>query len=378
MMKRKFTGLFALTFLTFCLSAVCAFYNFSTVAAQTTPPDKQNSRVRQVPTPTPQPTTKPAPTVSPTPEDDGGEIIIKTELVNLSVRVVDRNNRPIGTLKQDDFKIYEDSIIQPIEFFTRSEVPTNYSLVIDNSGSLRSQLDKIIEAGKIIVNTNRPDDATSIIRFVSREKISIEQDFTSSKKDLMETLEDNLFIEGGQTAVRDAVYLAAEGVTEYEKTRDPNDPRRRAIILVTDGDDRDSFYSEQQLFNLLKETDVQIFVVGFVGELEKDSGFIGKSKQSKAKTFLEKMATETGGKSYFPDNISQLNDIAANIATELRTQYLISYQPTNDKQDGSLRNIKVSVADGANKQKRIAITRGSRKAANDSAPVLQGQKPRSN
>ncbi len=371
MMKRKFISLFTLTL---CLSTICAFYNSLTADAQATQPSEQNPRVRQVPTP--QTATKPAPTVSPTPEDDGGEIIIKTELVNLSVRVVDRNNRPIGTLKQDDFKIYEDSIIQPIEFFTRSEVPTNYSLVIDNSGSLRSQLDKIIEAGKIIINTNRPDDATSIIRFVSREKISIEQDFTSSKKDLMETLEDNLFIEGGQTAVRDAVYLAAEGVTEYEKTRDPNDPRRRAIILVTDGDDRDSFYSEQQLFNLLRETDVQIFVVGFVGELDKDSGFISKSPQSKAKTFLERLATETGGKSYFPDNISELNDIAANIATELRTQYLISYQPTNDKQDGSLRNIKVSIADGPNKQKRIAITRGSRKASSDSAPVLQGQKPR--
>lgn len=377
MMKRKFTDVFVLTL---CLSAVFAFYNFSTADAQTTQTTEQTSRARQVPSPalTPTPTIKPVPTASPVVEDDGGEIKIDVQLVNLNVRVVDRNNRSIGTLKQDDFKIYEDNVIQPIEFFTKAEVPTNYSLVIDNSGSLRAQLDKVIEAGKIIVNTNRPDDATSIIRFVSREKISIEQEFTSSKKDLMEALEDNLFIEGGQTAVRDAVYLAAEGVNDYEKTRDPNDRKRRAVILITDGDDRDSFYSEQQLFNLLKETDVQIFVVGFIGDLDKDSGFISKSPQSKAKTFLEKLATETGGKSYFPDNISELNDIATNIATELRTQYLISYAPTNDKQDGSLRNIKVAVADGPNKQKRIAVTRGSRKSTSEnSAPALQGQKPKS-
>ena len=361
-------------------AAVC---NFSPAAAQTatTPTAEPTSRARQIPAPTVSPTpvkpnapATPAPTATPVVEDDG-DLVIKTELVNLNVRVVDRNNRPVGTLAENDFKVYENNILQPIEFFTKSEVPTNYSLVIDNSGSLRQQLDKVIEAGKIIINTNRPDDATSVIRFVSRDKISIEQDFTSSKKDLLDTLEDNLFIEGGQTAVRDAVYLAAEGVTDYEKSTDPNDRKRRAIILVTDGDDRDSYYSEIQLFNLLKETDVQIFVVGFIGDLDKDGGFIGKSPQSKAKNFLEKLATETGGKSYFPNSIGELNGIASDIATELRTQYLISYEPTDDKQDGSLRNIRVVVADGPNKQKRIAVTRNTRKAVNaDGTPVMQGQK----
>ena len=124
---------------------------------------------------------------------------VDTELVNLNVRVVDRNNRPINGLSQNDFKIFEDGAPQSIEFFSKSEVPTNYALVIDNSGSLRSQLEKVIDAGKMIVATNRPDDETSIIRFVSREKISIEQPFTANKADLNDAL-DNLFIEGGQTA----------------------------------------------------------------------------------------------------------------------------------------------------------------------------------
>lgn len=375
-MNKKFQFIFILTV---CFSAVFTFYNFSTAGAQTTTAAEQNTRNRQVPTPTATPavapTIAPKPTASPEIEDDG-ELVIDTELVNLSVRVVDRNNRSIGSLKQEDFKIFEDNVAQPIEFFTKAEVPTNYSLVIDNSGSLRAQLEKVIEAGKIIINTNKPEDATSIIRFVSREKITIEQDFTSSKKDLMDTLEDSLFIEGGQTAVRDAIYLAAEGVNEYDKGN-PNDRKRRAIILVTDGDDRDSFYNEQQLFNYLKETDVQIFVVGFVDDLEKDGGFISKSPQSKAKNFLEKLASETGGKAYFPTDVSELSGIAQNIATELRTQYLISYQPTNDKRDGSIRNIKVSIADGPNKQKRIAVTRSSRKALTPgSAPQIQVQKPK--
>lgn len=375
-MNKKFQFIFILTV---CFSATFAFYNFSVAEAQTTSTtNEQNTRNRQVPTPTATPavapTIAPKPTASPEIEDDG-ELVIDTELVNLSVRVVDRNNRSIGSLKQEDFKIFEDNVAQPIEFFTKAEVPTNYSLVVDNSGSLRRQLDKVIEASKIIVATNRPDDETSVIRFVSSEKIEILQDFTSNKADINDALEQ-FHVDGGKTAIIDAVYLAADRVTEYEKTGG-EDRKRRALILVTDGEESNSFYNEKQLFDLLKETDVQIFVIGFVNELDSNSGFISKSARTKAMDFLNRLATETGGKTYFPNDISDLNDIAANIATELRTQYLISYQPTNDKRDGSIRNIKVSIADGPNKQKRIAVTRSSRKALTPgSAPQIQVQKPK--
>src|SRR5258705_11628999 len=116
------------------------------------------------PTPTPTPTATP----NPTPRiDDPNEIIkVDTELVNLNVRVIDRNNRPINNVQEKEFKIYEDGNLQQIDFFSRSEVPTNYALVVDNSGSMRQQLDKVVEAGKVFVNTNRPDDDTMIIRFV--------------------------------------------------------------------------------------------------------------------------------------------------------------------------------------------------------------------
>lgn len=365
-MKRK-----TINFLLICsFTLTAAFYNFFLAEAQTT---QTTNRERQIPSPTivPKSTTLPSPTVTP-PEDDPDEVIkIDTELVNLNVRVVDRNNRSIGTLRQEDFKVYEDNVLQPIEFFTKAEVPTNYSLVIDNSGSLRPQLEKVIEAGKIIVGTNRPGDETSIIRFVSSENIEILQNFTPEKALLNDAL-DNLFIEGGQTAIIDAVYLAAESITNYEKNRDPNDRKRRALILVSDGEDRDSFYKEQQLFNLLRETDVQIYAIGFIGDLDKEGGFISKSPQGKAKAFLERLASETGGKVYFPNDVSELNGIAANIATELRTQYSIGYMPTNDKKDGSFRNIKVVIADGPNKQKRIAVTRTGRTASGDktTAPTL--------
>ncbi len=331
------------------LTLALLFNNSAPVGGQSSSPVAASS-----PSPTP------VPTRTPIPEED---IVteVKTELVNLNVRVIDRNSRPVNGLPETEFKIFEDGVAQQIEFFSRSEVPTNYGLVIDNSGSLRQQLEKVIEASKILVATNKPDDETIVIRFVSRDKITIEQPFTKNKTDLNDSL-DNLFIEGGQTAIIDAVYLAAEKVSEYEQQRGKEDRKRRAIIVVSDGEDRDSYYSEAQLFEMLRETDVQIYAIGFVNELSKDSGFIAKSPQGKAKAFLQRLATETGGKAYFPNTTAELAGMAKEISSELRMQYSIGYVPTNDRKDGTFRNIKVVVNDGPSKEKRIALTKAGRVA----------------
>jgi Ca-activated chloride channel family protein len=314
-------------------------------------------------------TASPTPTPKPTPNvlnDDTVERV-ETELVNISVRVIDRAGRPVNKVSESDFKIYEDNVLQQIEFFSKSDLPTNYAIVVDNSGSLRSQLEKVIDAGKILVNSNGPNDETQLIRFVGKDKISIEQDFTANKADLVDSL-DNLFIEGGQTAITDAVYLAVENVEEYEKSSKAVDRKRRAIILVTDGEDRDSFYTEKQLFDLLKESETQIYVIGFVSELSSEGSLIRKSAQSKAKSYLERMATETGGKAYFPNSTDELAGIAKDIGSELRTQFSIGYVPTNDRKDGTFRSIKVQIADGPNKEKRIPITRAGR-TAEDASPA---------
>ena len=365
MIKNRYNILLAVLCATITLAF--AFFSYPAANAQT---NQTTNRTRRVFSPTPTPKQTPQKTsddfeIEPPPPppivDETGPITIKTELVNLDVRVIDRNNRPINNLQQNSFKIYENNVLQPIEFFSKSEVPTNYSLVIDNSGSLRLQLEKVIEASKIIVGTNRPDDETSLIRFISTDKIEIVQDFTSNKTDLNDEL-DNLFTEGGQTAIIDAVYLSAEMLSEYEGGDTFNNRKRRALILVSDGEDRNSTYNETQLFDLLRESDVQIYAIGFVGDLDSQSGFISKSPQKKAKKFLERLAEETGGKAYFPNNLNELNGIAANIAEELRTQYSIGYLPTDDRKDGSFRQIKVSVDNGPNSQKRIAVTKTGRVA----------------
>jgi Ca-activated chloride channel family protein len=345
---------------------------------------QNKNRQRMVPSPTPvaastpAPTaiTTPAPTSTPTgmpnavpspspaadaPIEDNEVLRIETAEVNLTVRVVDGNNRPINNLNQSDFKIYEDGVLQPITSLATAEVPIINALVIDNSRSLRSQLTKVIEAGKILIGSNRPDDQSTVVRFVSTDKIEVMQDFTPNKASLNNALE-NLFVEGGQTAIIDAVYQTAKNVEKHQNTGKNEDVKIRTLILVTDGDDRGSRMKEQQLIELLRQSNVQIYAVGFVNALSREPDANGVSRQEKAKAFLTRLAQETGGKVYFPDSIEELPQIAKDISGEQRTQYLISYAPTNETRDNSFRKIKVEVSEGANKEKRTAIARTGRNA----------------
>ncbi|MBA3766008.1 MAG: VWA domain-containing protein [Acidobacteria bacterium] len=276
------------------------------------------------------------------------------------MRVIDRFNRPISSIRQEDFKIYEDGVLQPIGFFSTEEVPVSYGLAVDNSGSMRSQIDKVIEAGKTVIASNKPGDETFLVRFIDSDKIETLQDFTSDKELLFEGME-SMFIEGGQTAIIDAVYLAAERIAKYKKGDDLSDRRRRALIVVTDGEDRSSFYKLDQLFATLREEDVQIFVIGFVNELDKEGGLIRKSTKDKAVDLINRFAKETGGRAFFPNNLAELNDIAREISHDLRTQYVIGYYPTNSARDGSFRQIRVTV-ESPSGEKRIALTRSGRRA----------------
>lgn len=295
-------------------------------------------------------------------EDDNEVLQIDTEEVSLNVRVVNSSNRPVGNLKESAFKVYEDGVLQPVTSVSTTEVPIFNALVIDNSRSLRTQLQKVVEAGKIIVGANRPQDEVSVVRFVSADKIEVVQEFTANKAMINNAL-DNLFVEGGQTAIIDAVYRTAEMVQKYQNSQKKEDVKLRTLILVSDGEDRGSDYDERLLFELLRNSYVQIYAIGFTNDLsDVPDAETGISRRQKAQAFLTRLAQETGGKVYFPDSIEQLLKIATEISGELRTQYVVSYSPTNTNRDGSFRQIKVEVTDGATKEKRTAITRTGRNA----------------
>ncbi|HYG12308.1 MAG TPA: VWA domain-containing protein [Pyrinomonadaceae bacterium] len=330
---------------------------------------QQQTQPRPTPAQTPAPQLQtPAPrqqqpSASPSEGQDAGEEVdpeeivkVDTSLVNLNVRVIDRANRPINDVKQEEFKIFEDGVPQQIFSFTRAEVPISYGLVVDNSGSMKTQLEKVIDATRTIIEQNKPGDETFLQRFIDSEKIEILQDFTANKDELIDAM-DKMFTEGGQTAVLDAVYLAAEHVGKHKRGDDLNDRRRRALILVTDGEDRSSYYNQAKLFEFLRENDVQIYVIGFVNELDAEGGIIRKSPKDKAVNLLNKLATETGGRAFYPSSLSELPGIADEITRDLRTQYVVSYSPTNKRRDGTFRKVNVRIEDSGKRDKRIAITR---------------------
>jgi Ca-activated chloride channel homolog len=180
-----------------------------------------------------------------------------------------------------------------------SQVPISYGLLIDTSGSLRGRMDYVIAVGKAIVNSNKNDDETFLVRFVDSDKIQKVQDFTKDKTKLS-NLMDEFYVEGGLSAITDAVYYSAQYLAD--KSKDTN--RRHALVLITDGYDRNSYYRPEKLLTLLKEKNIRVYVIGFTALVKKDS----PKAYDKAVLYLETLAQETGGRAYFPKNKSELEN----------------------------------------------------------------------
>ncbi len=267
------------------------------------------------------------------------------KMVMLSVRVTDANNHAVRDVNQEAFQVTEDGVAQKIVYFSNADVPLTYGLVIDNSGSLRSQLESVVRAGVRIVEKNKPDDDAFVIRFISSDKVSLVQDVTSNKDKLVEALE-NLYVEGGQTAVVDAVYVAAEKLAKLKA----DNSRRHALILITDGEDRRSFYKPKDLFSFLSSADVQIYVIGLPGEIREGS-------KARATELLTRLGTDTGGRVFLPRSPGELTNIADEIVNDVRTQYVIGYVPSGQNATNTFHKVQVTIADDPNREKRLAVTR---------------------
>jgi Ca-activated chloride channel family protein len=273
--------------------------------------------------------------------------------VRLNVIVTDAANHSVGDLRQEDFRVEEDGSPQTITQFAREELPVSYTLVVDNSGSLRSIFEYILRAGAALVSVNKPGDETSLTRFVNSDNISVVQDFTANQSLLINGLE-SMYVEGGQTAVIDAVYLSAERLASRGAA---DGKRRRAIVLLTDGEDRASYYKQSELQKLLRQHDVQVFAIGIVAILSKQPGYVSKSSKEKATALLNTLSKESGGRAFFPKNVQELQEALGEIARDLRTQYVLGYQPTNVAANGRFREIQVKVNDSATGGKRTVHAR---------------------
>ncbi len=266
---------------------------------------------------------------------------------NVLVRDLSGN---LADIKTEDLKIYEDDVEQKITYFAKKEPILNLGFVFDNTGSMRRNLDKIINIPFIFTDNLNAKDEAFVVRFVDSDKIEVIQEWTSDKTALIESIE-NLYVEGGQSAVLDAVYLSAEKILDRERK---DKTKRYGIILFSDAEERESYYNLKEIKKLFTETDLQIFILSFA-----ETAPLNKKKSRFISNIL---ALETGGTAHaLPKKHSKEDLIYAlkNIFDELRSQYIIRYISTNQKRDGLPRKLRVEVADSEKGEKRQAFIRES-------------------
>jgi Ca-activated chloride channel homolog len=301
--------------------------------------------------------------------DKQNTIEIKTDLVELDVTVVDQNNVSVMNLKKEDFSVYEDKVKQTIENVNREEVPVSFGLVIDTSGSMRTKLQTVSDASVSLIKQMRVDDEAFVASFKAEPELV--QDFTSDRRELEDAISE-LYTSGG-TALLDAIIATADYAQEKGKRR------RKALIVISDGLEKNSSVKEKEVMEAIKEDEVQVYLVGFIDEEMEEKSLFGKSPAKKAKELLSRIADDSGGKAYFPKDIGEIPAIAAQIAKDLRTQYVVSYYPSNDKRDGTFRNIQVGV-NSQGSRKMIARTRRGYYARNEKGqlPTAAQKKGRGN
>lgn len=194
-----------------------------------------------------------------------------------------------------------------------SSAPITYGLVIDRSGSLRTNMKELIEAGQIIVAANQPNDETFVISFVSSDKITEEAPVTKNKQRLLSAI-NNIYIEGGQTALIEALYISAEYAVKHASCESVNNCRR-TLILISDGEDKNSSTTEKELFDYLKTNNVRVLIIGFSELVKRNS--VSKPNQ-KGDEFMKKLASQTNGKAFFPKDTNGLKNNIQELLVELR------------------------------------------------------------
>lgn len=281
--------------------------------------------------------------------------------VKANLLILDGQNKYINEVAREDIKIFEDGVEQKVTYFAKKEPILNLGIVVDNSGSMRFLFDELIFMSLTVAENLRPDDNAFVIRFIDSSKIEIIQEWSSDKTKLNMAIE-NMYSEGGQTAIIDALYLASNKLLERAKK---DDSQMSALVLISDGVDRSSYYKLDQLFDLYKNSDAQIFTFSFPEEEAKSQikkfNRIGK-QDYKALLLNNIVANETGGTAFTLSkkyNKAEIIENLKSLVKELRSNYIIGYDSTNPKRKGETRKLTVEIAAGKDDQKRIGSVRES-------------------
>ena len=255
-------------------------------------------------------------------------IIRKTvELVLIPVTVMDESNRIVTGLEQENFQLYEDKRPQRIKHFWKEDGPVSVGIVLDVSGSMNTKIERARDAVGAMLKASNPQDEFFLITFADQP--TLVQDFTPNVEDIQSQLV--FTTPKGRTSLMDAIVLA---VSNMRKARF----QRKALVIVSDGGDNRSRYTEKDVKSLIKEQDLLVYSIGvFDRECRTQEERLGPE-------LLEEVSSVTGASAYTLDNPNYLPVIAGHIATELRNQYILGYSPDGSRRDGKWRKIKVKLA----------------------------------
>jgi Ca-activated chloride channel family protein len=243
------------------------------------------------------------------------------QLIKINVIVTDRADHVVEDVRKEDLQVVEDGAAQTIAYFARDDRPVTCGFVIDASGSVRRILFQLIDSAKLAAAGLHEGDEGFVARFVDRDNFQIKEELTTDREAIMDSL-DGIYVEGGQTAVHDAIDKALKYL-EDNQSGEPNS-RRQILILVTDGEDRGSRIKEsKELLAHLRQTNVQVFVLA----LTKFSGL--QSSGKKAVDLLDNIAEESGGRALFPETAAGLPEAGREIARNLHGQFVVGYSSGN-------------------------------------------------
>src|SRR5688572_11823657 len=268
-------------------------------------------------------------------------------LIKFNVIVTDQLDRAGDVLRREDLQVTSNGAARTLRHFAREERAPTVGFVIDASGPVRRILNYLIDSAKLAAEGMKPGDEAFVARFVGPEQFQIKEPMTTDRGSIEDALDD-IYVEGGQTAVHDALDKALTYLDE-DRSGDAK-TRRSVLVLVTDGEDRASKIKDAKaILTRARQSDVQIFVLG----LTKFSGL--QSSGSKAMSLLSALSEQSGGRAFFPESAPGLPEAAREVARELHTQFTVGYAA--DNKAGLERRVQVKWVGQNDAGKRKVIVR---------------------
>ena len=240
--------------------------------------------------------------------------------------ITDDWNRLVTGLERDNFAVMEGDRTQEIRHFSSEDAPISLGVIFDISGSMSDKIQKAREAVVEFFKTANPQDEFFMITFSDRPELLA--DFTKSVEEIQGRLVYT--IPKGRTALLDAIYM---GIAKMKDAKHP----RKALLIVSDGGDNRSRYTDSEIKSLVKEADVEVYAIGLFDTSA------ATPEERYGPYLLNEIADVTGGRMFRVDDVNELADVATKIGVELRNQYVLGYRPTNAARDGKWRKIKVKL-----------------------------------